>query len=259
MSSDPIDYPAHGAFDATDPATLPPLPTDRYPDIFGYWEQRERYMLLAMRFALPALAIGFLVALAWGFLGWKQQARVYVHEVFVQCAANEHITSAGCSDEHVALDQLIPMSRDLEAQSLLARAMLPVFVHSAFTIDSPSTNEYNWAHFVLPYLLSGAQATRYFSRYIDKTVPKQVTLGQHVAIRVDRIPAPAQPGVYLVGWLAKISNGYTTTFQHNIATITVVYGKRTRANLWGIYVSSIAINHEAAQAASLSEWNSDAP
>lgn len=256
---------------------VPPLPNDDFPDILGKFEQVAKVATLAIKFGFPPLGIGIIVLGIIAYWGWHRQAEIVTHEITVYCHdgvarsrtqskraqalpaqdPNAAPPSSACNNKTVALSTLLDLTRDQQAQILVSQGMLPVIIHSAFTIDSADTNEYNWANFVLPYLDPNSQAASYLNNYLSKIVPGQIAQQQSVAVRVDSIGDPPQPNTYTVGWVAKVSNGYTTKYQHVTATITITFGPKTSKNSWGLYVTSIGIDDHGDSNAN--EWNSLSP
>lgn len=249
-----------------DHPNMPPLPNDGYPDILGKFEQMAHLPTMAIKWGFPPLGLAVLLLSIIAFAGWHQPEKVVYHEVTVYChdrgAApltlnkNPNAPSAAptCHNRQVDLGTFLDLTRDQQAQILVAQGMLPIIIHSAFTIDSADTNNYNWGNFVLPYLQPNSQAATYLHGYLSNTVPAQIAANQTVAVRVDAPGDPAQPNTYTVGWINKISNGFKTKYQHITATITVTFGPKTTANQWGLYVTSIGIDQSGASNAN--DWNS---
>jgi hypothetical protein len=248
-----------------------PLPPgDGFSDVLGVMRQQALTTLNVVRFGGPILLVVTLAAAVWGIMGWNRPEHVKIQQVVVYCldkqpslaarkrAASEHSKRApysnapaggnavpsDCYDKRVALASLLDLTRDQQAQILLAQSLLPIIVHAAFTIDTPDTNNYNWSHFVVPYLMDNSSAQTYFSNYLATKVPEQIRKGQTVEVRVDPIPYPNLPGQYVVGWVTKVGNGYKEAYEHTTAIINASFdpSKRTPLNQFGFYVSGIQID-----------------
>lgn len=240
-----------GAFDASaSDREIPPLPDDGFPDYLNLAERERQVFDMMMKWYVrpSAVALVFLtvaVAILVRVNGAKPNVMPYVQTITrtIQCK-DVHCTKTATNED---LSNLVPVSKNEQAQEAVARAILPQMIHQAFTISQPKQDQFDWTNYVEPFIRPNSQAANFFLTYLQQ--PSLVGLaskGDSTVVTVDPVGAPQSPGVYFVGWVLQVEdhNGTLNPPQRFFANVTVEWGDPTELNRDGLYVVKVESTQE---------------